>query len=94
MKQPPPHTGLRVMYAPGPVGYADDLLGVFFLLDAADPQASWGSFHTSCLGIELAGYMICLKLFEVILPSAVPLLASAKHSVHSESQSLCQNAKG
>ncbi|KAF4804908.1 hypothetical protein TURU_003868 [Turdus rufiventris] len=29
VKQPPPHTGLRVMYTPGPVGYTGEFLGVF-----------------------------------------------------------------
>lgn len=37
VKQPPPHTGLRVMYTPGPVSYTEDLL-VFARL-------SWTSGH-------------------------------------------------
>lgn len=50
VKQPPPQTGLRVMYAPGPVGYADDLLGFFFFA-----RCSWPSGHLGVLSHQLSG---------------------------------------
>lgn len=47
VKQPPPHTGLRVMYTPGPVSYTEDLL-VFAGL-------SWPSGHLWVILHQLSG---------------------------------------
>lgn len=92
MKQPPLHTGLRVTYTPGPVGYTEDLL--FFA------RLSWPSGHLGVLSHQLSGTRagrvqdLFKVFFEVMLPSTVHLLPSTKCPVGSESQSLYQNAEG